>query len=253
MRQSDGAEPELKVALATTDREFSRADLHGVVFDMDGLLLDTERLSRGAWLAGARDLGVELPIAALTSIIGRRRPEVEAEFLSALGAAFPVGELYARHAEHYESALAGMTPQQLRKPGVLPLLDWLERAAIPCAIATSTLQAGAAAKLALAGLAHRFPIVVTGEQVTRSKPAPDIFLEAANRLGVAAPLCIAFEDSDLGLEAAMAAGMRAIAVPDLKRLPESVTRRVFAVLHSLELAIPLLERVRASPTGHRAR
>ncbi len=230
--------------LSITNRELPRADLHGVVFDMDGLLLDTERLSRGAWLSGARDLGVELPIAALTSIIGRRRPEVEAEFRSALGAAFPVGELYARHAEHYESALAGLTPQQLQKPGVLPLLDWLERAEIPCAIATSTLQAGAATKLALAGLAHRFPIVVTGEQVTRSKPAPDIFLEAASRLGVPAPSCIAFEDSDLGLEAAMAAGMRAVAVPDLKPLPESVTRRVLAVLESLEFAIPLLERIR---------
>ncbi len=241
MRPSDCVEANLKMALSGNDREVSRADLRGVVFDMDGLLLDTERLSRIAWLAGARDLGVHLPMSTLTSIIGRRRPEVETEFLSALGSTFPVADLYARHAVHYEAALAGTTPQQLQKPGLLPLLDWLERAAIPCAIATSTLATGAAHKLALADLAQRFPIVVTGEQVTRSKPAPDIFLEAAHRLGIPAVHCLAFEDSDLGLEAAMAAGMRAVAVPDLKPLPESVTHRVFAVLESLELAIPVLE------------
>ena len=241
MRQPDCVERILKVARSIGDREVQRAELRGVVFDMDGLLLDTERLSRRAWLEGARDLGVELPIEALTSIIGRRRPEVEAVFLAALGDVFPVASLYARHAVHYEAALADTTPHELQKPGVLPLLDWLERAAVPCAIATSTLATGAAHKLALAGLADRIPIVVTGEQVARSKPAPDIFLEAARRLGVPAVHCIAFEDSDLGLEAAMAAGMRAIAVPDLKPLPDSVTGRVFAMLESLELAIPLLE------------
>lgn len=233
----------LKVALSIGDREVLRAELRGVVFDMDGLLLDTERLSRSAWLAGATDLGVQLPIEALTSIIGRRRPEVEAEFLSALGAAFPVSDLYARHDVHYQAALARTPPERLRKPGVLPLLDWLEQAAVPCAIATSTLAAGAAHKLALAGLADRIAIVVTGEQVTRSKPSPDIFLEAAHRLGIPAAHCVAFEDSDLGLEAAMTAGMRAIAVPDLKPLPESVTRRVLAMLESLEQAIPVLERM----------
>lgn len=242
-------ETELKVALSGTDREVTRAELRGVVFDMDGLLLDTERLSRRAWLAGGQDLGVQLPIEALSSIIGRRRPEVEAEFRSALGPTFPVAELYARHAVHYEASLAATTPQQLQKPGVLPLLEWLDRAAIPCAIATSTLATGAAHKLALAGLADRFPIVVTGEQVSRSKPAPDIFLEAAHRLRVPSVHCIAFEDSDLGLEAAMAAGMRAVAVPDLKPLPEFVTRRALAVLDSLVQAIALLERELASPAN----
>jgi phosphoglycolate phosphatase-like HAD superfamily hydrolase len=83
-----------------------------VVFDMDGLLLDTERLSRQAWLAGGQDLGVELPMTALTSIIGRRRPEVEAEFRAAMGESFAVDALYERHAVHYHALLRAATPAQ---------------------------------------------------------------------------------------------------------------------------------------------
>ncbi len=214
--------------------------LQAVVFDMDGLLLDTERLSRASWLAGGRDLGFELPMTVLTSIIGRRRAEVEAQFVAALGDTFPVEELYARHAAYYHAALNAATPAELRKPGVLGVLDWLDDVGIPYAIATSTLTAGAAKKLELAELSDRFPIVVTGEQVARSKPAPDIYLEAARRLEVPPEQCVAFEDSDLGLEAAMAAGMIAVAVPDLKPLPEETTARAFATLRSLEDAVRLL-------------
>ena len=218
--------------------------VQAVVFDMDGLLLDTERLSRRAWLAGGAELGVELPLSALSSIIGRRRPEVEAEFRAALGGQFPVDQLYARHAEHYHAQLETMTADALRKPGVTALLDWLDARGVPCAIATSTLAAGAARKLAIAELTERFHIVVTGEQVARSKPAPDIFLEAARRLGVPPAACVAFEDSDLGLEAALAAGMRAVAVPDLKPLPHAITARVTAVLATLHEARALLESLR---------
>lgn len=215
--------------------------ISAVVFDMDGLLLDTERLSRRAWLAGGDDLGVELPPSALRSIIGRRRPEVEAEFRAALGDTFPVDALYARHAVHYHAFLEQTAADVLRKPGLDVLLDWLDARALPRAIATSTLAPGAAHKLALAQLTSRFPVVVTGEQVARSKPAPDIFLEAARRLDVRPAACVAFEDSDLGLEAALAAGMRAIAVPDLKPLPDSVTSRVDAVLASLAEAVAWLD------------
>lgn len=224
--------------------------LAAVVFDMDGLLLDTERLSRRAWLAGGADLGVTLPITTLTSIIGRRRPEVEAEFLAALGHDFPIAELYARHAVHYHAQLSTTPPEQLRKRGVLSLLDWLDAAGLPYAIATSTLAAGAAEKLALAELGERVSIVVTGEQVARSKPAPDIFLEAARRLGVVPTACVAFEDSDLGLEAALAAGMRAIAVPDLKAVPPDLAARASAVVPSLSDAVAVL-RALLHDAGHR--
>jgi HAD superfamily hydrolase (TIGR01509 family) len=223
-------------------RETAAPDtVHAVIFDMDGLLLDTERLSRRAWLAGGADMGVTLPLDVLTTIIGRRRPEVEAEFVRALGEQFEVDTLYARHAHHYRMQLRASTADTLRKPGAIALLDWLSARGVPVAVATSTLADGAREKLTLAGLHDRLPIVVTGEQVPRSKPAPDIFLEAARRLGVPPDACLAFEDSDLGLEAALAAGMRAVAVPDLKPLPITLTPRLTAMLTSLQEALALCE------------
>jgi HAD superfamily hydrolase (TIGR01509 family) len=215
--------------------------VRAIIFDMDGLLLDTERLSRRAWLAGGADMGVSLPPAVLTSIIGRRRPEVEAEFRRALGDAFAVDTLYARHAHHYHAQLRAVAPDALRKPGALSLLTWLHARQVPVAVATSTLADGAREKLARAAMQALLPVVVTGEQVARSKPAPDIFLEAARRLDVPASACLAFEDSDLGLEAALAAGMCAVAVPDLKPLPDALRPRLTATLASLEDAIALCD------------
>jgi HAD superfamily hydrolase (TIGR01509 family) len=223
--------------------------VQAVIFDMDGLLLDTERLSRRAWLAGGADLGVELPLSVLTSIIGRRRPEVEAEFRRALGDTFAVDALYERHAHHYHTQLDAVSPDTLRKPGALSLLTWLRARGVPMAVATSTLAGGARHKLTRAALHDLLPVVVTGEEVARSKPAPDIFLEAARRLGVPVAACLAFEDSDLGLEAALAAGMRAVAVPDLKPLPEALHARLDATLSSLEDAIALCEGWMAPPAA----
>jgi beta-phosphoglucomutase-like phosphatase (HAD superfamily) len=220
------------------------ARVDAVIFDLDGLLLDTERISRAAWNAAATQLDVTLPIATLNTIIGRRRGEVEHEFRAALGDAFDVGALYRHYAMHYESGLASTPADQLRKPGVLELLDWLDATKIKRAIATSSLAPHAADKLARSALASRFPIVVTGEQVARSKPAPDIFVEAAWRVGVAPHACVAFEDSDLGLEAALDAGMRAIAVPDLKPLPASILTRTVATLATLLEAPALLAAMR---------
>jgi HAD superfamily hydrolase (TIGR01509 family) len=211
-----------------------------VIFDLDGLLLDTERLSRHGWTLAAAEMDVEVPIATLDTIIGRRRGEVEHEFRAAMGADFDTTELYRRYAVHYTAQLEACTVDQLRKPGVAALLDWLDAEGIPRAIATSSLAPTAADKLARAELSARFDIVVTGEQVARSKPEPDIYVEAARRLGVTPAYCVAFEDSDLGLEAAMAAGMRAVAVPDLKPLPDDVLRRTHAVIASLHDAPALL-------------
>jgi beta-phosphoglucomutase-like phosphatase (HAD superfamily) len=220
--------------------------VEAVIFDLDGLLLDTERISRAAWMAAATALDVTLPIATLNTIIGRRRGEVEHEFRAALGEDFDTTALYAHYATHYQDGLAATPADQLRKPGVLELLDWLDGTRIKRAIATSSLAVHAADKLARSDLASRFPIVVTGEQVARSKPAPDIFVEAAWRVGVAPHACVAFEDSDLGLEAALGAGMRAVAVPDLKPLPGSILTRTVATLATLHEAPLLLAAMRES-------
>ena len=108
------------------------------------------------------------------------------------------------------------------KPGVVELLDFLAGRGLPLAVATSAGRATAEHHLGRAGLLDRFTALATRDDVERAKPHPDIYLEAARRLGVAPERCLAFEDSNIGLEAAHAAGTMAFMVPDLLQpLPES--------------------------------
>jgi HAD superfamily hydrolase (TIGR01509 family) len=102
------------------------------------------------------------------------------------------------------------------KPGLTELLALLAGHGIPTAVATSTERENADLTLRVSGLAGRFRAVVTGDQVSRGKPAPDIYLEAARRLNVPPASCLALEDSGHGIQSARAAGMRTMLVPDLK-------------------------------------
>ena len=105
------------------------------------------------------------------------------------------------------------------KPGVVELLDFLAGRGLPLAVATSAGRATAEHHLGRAGLLDRFTALATRDDVERAKPHPDVYLEAARRLGVAPERCLAFEDSNIGLEAAHAAGAMAFMVPDLAAAP----------------------------------
>ncbi len=127
------------------------------------------------------------------------------------------------------------------KHGVTAVLSHLHQAAIPCAVATSTQLQLALRKLANAGLTDAFSAIAGGDEVERGKPAPDLYLLAARRLGVDPQRCIAFEDSGPGIRAAHAAGMLPFLIPDLI-LPEAVIAEglTFAVLKSIDEALPHL-------------
>ena len=121
------------------------------------------------------------------------------------------------------------------KSGVVELLDFLESRGLPLGVATSAKRATAESHLGKAGLLDRFAAIATRNDVERTKPHPDVYLEAARRLGVAPERCLAFEDSNVGLEAAHAAGAMAFMVPDLLQpLPENRKRSVdvFPDLHA---------------------
>ena len=136
------------------------------------------------------------------------------------------------------------------KPGLIELLGWLEDAAIPRAVATSTRRSRAQAKLVRTQLCERFAALVGGDEIARGKPAPDIYLEAAARLGVAPAACVALEDSEPGIRAALAAGMMPIMVPDLAPPSAALLAHALPVFASLAevrahlCALPLPARVR---------
>jgi HAD superfamily hydrolase (TIGR01509 family) len=200
------------------------------VFDMDGLLLDTERLSRRAFHAAADDLGVNLPEDAFFDLIGRPAREIHRRLALRLGDEELTNRMDARSDMHYEIFLAQGVPV---KDGAVELLDWLDARKLPCAVATSTRTAKAERKLAAAGLAKYFRAVIGGDQVEHGKPAPDVYLRAAMLLGVKPAQCGVLEDSEPGLRAAHAAGARVVWVPDLAPVAPEVSALASAQASSL--------------------
>ena len=134
-----------------------------------------------------------------------------------------------------------MAEQVPVKPGAVELLEFLRGRALPLAIATSSRPTTVDRHLGRAGLRHHFAAIATRYDVERPKPQPDVYLEAARRLGVAAERCIAFEDSNVGLAAAHAAGTMAIMVPDIVAPTEESRAKCLTVVPDLHAALRLLQ------------
>lgn len=187
-------------------------DCAAFVFDMDGLLFDTERLSRRALYAAAAELKVPLAEEAFLELIGRRMGDIQHRLAARVGSKEVAARLVKCSERHYETLIAQGVPV---KEGVVELLAWLEAHGRPCAVATSTHTVKAEFKLTSAGLRKYFRVVIGGNQVEHGKPAPDIYLLAMKSLKAAPKHCGVFEDSEPGLQAAHAAGARVVWVPDL--------------------------------------
>ena len=182
--------------------------MKAVVFDCDGTLVDSERLSFQAWREVLGRHGYVLADADIAATRGQSYPDVHAYFAGRAtipGAddfwptlAGRLFELFETDLEVFEDAVA--TARELKDRGV------------PIAIATSSLRERLDATLRAAGLEDVFDVTVAGDEVEHGKPAPDLFLAAAERLGAAPAECVAVEDSPAGVEAALAAGMRVVAV-----------------------------------------
>jgi HAD superfamily hydrolase (TIGR01509 family) len=212
-----------------------------VIFDMDGLMLDTESLGPQTWRNAAATIGVEFDLNLLPSMIGRNYRDCRELLREHYGPSYPVEQLTATCLTVFDAIVARDGIAQ--KPGLRELLDWLDVENVVRAVATSTRRDRAEAQLTQQGLLARFATLVGGNEVERGKPAPDIFLLAAQRLGVAAADCVVLEDSEPGVRAALAAGMMPIMVPDQHRPSESLLARdplVFSSLHEVRTHLALL-------------
>jgi HAD superfamily hydrolase (TIGR01509 family) len=201
-----------------------------VVFDMDGLLLDSERPLFEAWLEAARELGFAFAPELLLGVLGRPGKEGVALFRASLGKEYPYEQVRARA----QVLLAATRARGYRvKEGARALLARLEARGIRCAVASSTRHAQVEDHLTRAGLRSFFQTVVGGDEVERGKPAPDIFLLASQRLTTDPTACLVFEDSEHGARGAIAAGMQVVIVPDLNPPSDEARSFSLAVLDSL--------------------
>lgn len=203
--------------------------LSAVIFDMDGLMLDTEAIYCNAWQRAASELSYNIGDDLYFSLIGISNHDAEAILVATFGDQFPLSLFRTRWTQYWQEYVRkhGISP----KSGLLELLTLLDQRHIPKVIATST--EWNETLLSLQDFVHRFDSVVTGDQVECGKPAPDLFLAAAERVRALPERCLVLEDSEAGVKAANAAGMPVIMVPDLKQPSEQIASQTYSVCSSL--------------------
>ncbi|HWR40780.1 MAG TPA: HAD family phosphatase [Patescibacteria group bacterium] len=202
-----------------------------LIFDMDGLMFDTERLGIDAYSRAGAEFGYEITSDFILQCIGRSARDTEQLFRNHFGADFPYPAVRQRRLEIAEQWIRSHGVPQ--KDGLPELMDTLDALRLPRAVATSTERVRAEPLLKAAQIFHRFDATVCGDEVASGKPAPDIFLLAAKKLGYPPAQCLVLEDSGPGIQAAHSAGIPAILIPDIKIPPPEISRLAFAVAASL--------------------
>jgi len=208
-----------------------------VVFDMDGLMLDSERAITDCMTRAAAEAGHALPQSLWLGLVGTGEAACREILRQRLGAAAADAMLAYADTLYDVVVDAGMP----HRPGIVALLDWLEQRDVPRAVATSTARPLALRKLRRTGLLDRFHAICTSSDVARPKPAPDVYLLAAARLDVDPARCLVLEDSPAGVRAALAAGMIPVQVPDLVEPDDGVRALGHRIVASLADAQRLLE------------
>jgi HAD superfamily hydrolase (TIGR01509 family) len=203
-----------------------------VIFDMDGLLLDTERIAFETFVLACQHFELGDQAAVFYRCLGTNQARGHEVLREGLGGRVDPVTFGGVWESHYVAATS-TRPVPL-KPGVKQLLADLDQLGVPAAVATSTSSERAAKKLDAAGLGRHFAAVVGGDQVEHSKPHPAIYLRAADVLGVDPARCLALEDSDNGVRAAVSAGMTVIQIPDLVPPSPELLALGHTVLESLD-------------------
>ncbi|MBC7667023.1 HAD family hydrolase [Caulobacter sp. DWR2-3-1b2] len=212
--------------------------VQAVVFDMDGLLLDTETVYQAAMIEAGQAFGIDFSAATYQSMVGKTNPECARMLRDLYGPDFPVEAYFKRTWGDVEILLEA---EVRLKTGVMEILDYLDALGLPRAIATSNSRESVERYLGRFDLVKRFHAVVANADVQRHKPHPDPYLEAARRLGVDPTLCLALEDSHPGVRAAHAAGMMTIMVPDILDPNDEMHDKCVHVAESLHVVLELLK------------
>lgn len=213
--------------------------IRGVLFDMDGLVLDTEILYCRFWQEAAQELGFPMTRSQALSLRSLGREDVQQKLTGWFGPQARYDAIRSLRIQRMDAYVDqhGVQP----KPGISRLLDALDQRGIPRAIASSSPQERIAQYLTPLGLYDRFDKICSGYDVPHGKPAPDIYLLGASALGVPPEHCLALEDSPAGILSAHRAGCLPVMIPDLDPPDQETQALLYAKADSLEDVIGLLD------------
>jgi HAD superfamily hydrolase (TIGR01509 family) len=211
--------------------------IDAVLLDMDGTLLDTERVYQASLTAALDAFGYPDATTIYHAMIGIPLAECEAMIRAHYGEDFPLADFNSAFDARCDETFRAGLPL---KPGTIELLDALRAAGCPMAIVTSSSRRIAEQHLTLGGIRARFDTILTCDDVARGKPSPDIYLLAAERLGVRPQACVAIEDSNPGIAAAYSAGAIPIMVPDIVQPAAETREKCVAVLPDLYAVLAML-------------
>ena len=203
----------------------------GVLFDMDGVVLDTEKLYARFWAEAAHALGYPMTYEQALGMRSLNNEAGQAKLESYFGPGVSRKVMRDKRVELMDAYVAEFGVEA--KPGIHELLDYLKAQGIKTAIATSSPKDRATAYLQSLGLLEKFDCICSGHDVAHGKPEPDIYLHAAACIGVAPENCLAIEDAPAGIESAYRAGCMPVLVPDLDGSNEEMRKKLFAEAESL--------------------
>ncbi len=205
--------------------------IRGVLFDMDGLVLDTEKLYSRFWQEACAFYGYSMSYEQSLQMRGLGGAAGEAAIHRICGEDADYQTLRRKRIELMDAFLSEVGPEV--KPGIYELLDHLDAHHIPCAITSSSPAERIQRYLTPLGLYHRFTKICSGHEVPRGKPEPDIYLFGAAQLGLRPEECLALEDAPAGLLSAYRAGCLPVMVPDQDQPDEATLPLLFAKADSL--------------------
>ena len=206
-------------------------NIKAVIFDMDGVLIDTEKISFNSFKKVLSGYNYEMSEAFYLTMIGRNVKSIKELMINEYGEEFPFEEVYEKKVKIAVDTIN--RDGVIVKPGVHEIIDYLRDNNFKIAVATSTRRERAHYLLEQIGIKDKVNYIICGDQVENSKPDPEIFLKAAKGINIPPENCIVIEDSDAGILAASKAGMMGINVPDMKMPDENMKKLAFKICSNL--------------------
>lgn len=213
--------------------------VQGVIFDMDGLMLDTEKLLAKYWMQAAQEAGFPMTLEHVLGIRSLAAVYAKPKLQGIFGDSFNYEAIRNRRRVLTAEYLQAYGIE--KKPGLDELLRYLKQSGRKIAVATATDRERTDAYLRQVGVWHYFDAFVCGDMVTKGKPDPEIYLTACRELQLPPEVCMALEDSPNGIRSAFAAGCKAVMIPDLSQPEEELKPLLYACVDRLDDVIDLLE------------